>query len=197
MKSLERLISAFRKFPGTGPRQAERFAMYVIKASTSDIKELTDAIQSVKSSVRQCRICCDYSESDICPICSDKSRDSSIICVVKQSQDIVAIEKTKIFNGIYHVLHGCIVPPEGADLSSVRLKELIARVKSSNGSISEIIIATNPDTEGETTAMYLARMLKSAVPKITRIAYGVPLGGNIDYMDEVTLRHALKGRTKL
>jgi recombination protein RecR len=197
MKSLDRIISAFRKFPGTGPRQAERFAMYVIKASSLDIKELIDAIQSVKSTVKQCRICCNYSEEDICPICGDRSRDSSIICVVKQSQDICAIEKTRIFNGVYHVLHGCIDPLKGADHSSVKLKELIARVKNSNGSISEIIIATNPDAEGETTAMYLAKMLKSAVPKITRIAYGVPLGGNIDYMDEITLGHALKGRTKL
>lgn len=197
MKSVDRLESAFRRFPGVGPKQAERLSIYVLRASNSEVEELISALRAVKSSVKVCRQCYNYTEQDICAICSDKSRDASIICVVEDPQDVAAVEKTRSFNGFYHVLGGPISPMDGASADSVRLNELLARIKNSSGLVREVIIATDPDTEGESTALYLAGMLKSIVPKITRIAYGMPLGGDLDYTDEMTLGCALKGRTEI
>jgi recombination protein RecR len=197
MKALDKIITLFRRFPGVGPKQAERFALYVIKTPDSQIEELVEALRAVKSSVGYCRECYNYAEGDSCNICADQSRDRSIICVVSQPQDVAAIEKTKTFNGVYHVLHGVISPMDGINSDGLKLKELIERVHKADGAVTELIIATNPDTEGETTAIYLTKLLKDYIPGITRIAYGVPLGGDIDYMDEVTLGYALKGRTKI
>lgn len=197
MKSVDRLESAFRRFPGVGPKQAERLSIYVLRASNSEVEELISALRAVKSSVKVCRQCYNYTEQDICAICSDKSRDASIICVVEDPQDVAAVEKTRSFNGFYHVLGGPISPMDGASADSVRLNELLARIKNSSGLVREVIIATDPDTEGESTALYLAGMLKSIVPKITRIAYGMPLGGDLDYTDEMTLGCALKGRIEI
>lgn len=197
MKSFDRLVSAFRRFPGVGPKQAERLSIYVLGASNSEVEELVLALRAVKSSIKVCRQCYNYTEQDICPICSDKSRDASILCVVEDPQDVAAVEKTRSFNGFYHVLGGPISPMDGARADSVRLNELITRIRNSNGLVREVIIATDPDTEGESTALYLAGMLKSIVPKVTRIAYGMPLGGDLDYTDEMTLGCALKGRTEI
>ena len=197
MKSFDRLESAFRRFPGVGPKQAERLSIYVLSASNSEVEELVSALRAVKSSIKVCRQCYNYTEQDICAICSDKSRDASILCVVEDPQDVAAVEKTRSFNGFYHVLGGPISPMDGASADSVRLNELITRIKNSSGLVREVIIATDPDTEGESTALYLAGMLKSIVPKITRIAYGMPLGGDLDYTDEMTLGCALKGRTEI
>ncbi len=197
MKSVDRLVSAFRRFPGVGPKQAERLSIYVLRASNSEVEELVLALRAVKSSIKVCRQCYNYTEQDICAICSDKSRDASILCVVEDPQDVAAVEKTRSFNGFYHVLGGPISPMDGASADSVRLNELITRIKNSNGLVREVIIATDPDTEGESTALYLAGMLKSIVPKVTRIAYGMPLGGDLDYTDEMTLGCALKGRTEI
>lgn len=197
MKSVDRLESAFRRFPGVGPKQAERLSIYVLSASNSEVEELVLALRAVKSSIKVCRQCYNYTEQDICVICSDKSRDASIICVVEDPQDVAAVEKTRSFNGFYHVLGGPISPMDGASADSVRLNELLTRIKNSSGLVREVIIATDPDTEGESTALYLAGMLKSIVPKITRIAYGMPLGGDLDYTDEMTLGCALKGRTEI
>ena len=197
MKALEKIITLFRRFPGVGPKQAERFALYVVKTPDSHIEELVEALRAVKSTVAYCRECYNYAEGDRCDICADQSRDRSVVCVVSQPQDVAAIEKAGAFNGVYHVLHGVISPMDGINSDGLKLKELIERVHKADGSVTEMIIATNPDTEGETTAIYLARLLKDYVPGITRIAYGVPLGGDIDYMDEVTLGYALKGRTKV
>ena len=180
-----------------GPKQAERFSLYVIKTPDAQIEELIGALRAVKSSVVYCRECSNYAEDELCHICADPARNRSVICVVSHPQDVAAIEKTRTFNGLYHVLHGVISPMDGINSDGLRLKELIARVHNSDGAVTEIIIATNPDTEGETTAIYLTRLLKDYVPGITRIAYGVPLGGDIDYMDEVTLSYAMKGRTKI
>ncbi|OGS08589.1 MAG: recombination protein RecR [Elusimicrobia bacterium RIFOXYA12_FULL_51_18] len=197
MKALEKIITHFRRFPGVGPKQAERFALYVIKTPGSQIEELVEALRAVKSSVAYCRECYNYAEGDTCSVCEDHSRDRSVICVVSQPQDVAAIEKAKTFNGVYHVLHGVISPMDGVNSTGLKLKELIERIHKADGAVAELIIATNPDTEGETTAIYLTRLLKDHVTGITRIAYGVPLGGDIDYMDEVTLGYALKGRTKV
>jgi len=197
VKSLDKIIALFRRFPGVGPKQAERFALYVIKAPDARIEELVESLRAVKNSVRYCAECENYAEAELCPVCADRSRDRSVICVVSQPQDVAAIEKTKAFKGVYHVLHGAISPMDGVNSEGLKLKELLERVRASNGAVSELIIATNPDTEGETTAIYLTRILKDSVPSITRIACGVPLGGDINYMDEVTLSYALKGRTKI
>ena len=197
MKSLDKIITLFRKFPGVGPKQAERFALYVIKTPAGQIEELVESLRAVKNSVRHCSVCENYAEDELCPVCADTSRDRSVICVVTQPQDVAAKEKTKTFNGVYHVLHGSISPMDGVNSEGLKLGELLKRVRASKGAVRELIIATNPDTEGETTAIYLTRILKESVPSITRIACGVPLGGDINYMDEVTLGYALKGRTKI
>lgn len=198
MKTLQRVINAFRKFPGVGPRQAERFALYLLRTSEAQAAEFTQAILDMRLKVGCCPKCFAYSENgSLCDICSDDTRDSSLLCIVEEPKDIEAIEKTKSFNGYYHVLHGSISPIEGRNAEDLKLKELMHRVENEKDTLKEIIIATNPDTEGQTTALYLADMLRDMGPKITRLGYGMPLGGNIDYIDEMTLSHALKGRTKL
>ncbi|MBI5743242.1 MAG: recombination protein RecR [Elusimicrobia bacterium] len=197
MKALERIIGVFRKFPGVGPKQAERFALYVVRASNPEIEDLVEALRAVKASVKYCRECFNYAEGDLCPVCADEHRDRSLICVVERPQDLAAIEKAKSFSGVFHVLHGAVSPAAGVTPEHIKLKELIDRVRASDGAVKEVILATNPDADGEATAMYLIRLLKPYVQKITRIAYGVPLGGDIDYMDEVTLGYALKGRIRI
>jgi recombination protein RecR len=197
MKALDKITAMFRRFPGVGPKQAERFALHVIRTPEAQIEELVAALRSVKTSIRSCGECFNYADGDLCSVCADHARDRSVICVVSQPQDMAAIEKAGTFNGLYHVLHGVISPMDGINSEGLRLKELVERVRAADGAVTELIIATNPDTEGETTAIYLTRLLKDYVPGITRIACGVPLGGDIDYMDEVTLGHALRGRTKI
>lgn len=197
MKALEKIIGVFRRFPGVGPKQAERFALYVVRASDPEIESLVEALREVKASVKYCRECYNYAEGDLCPVCADEHRDRSVICVVERPQDLAAIEKAKSFNGVYHVLHGAVSPAAGVTAEHIKLKELLDRVKAADGGVKEVVIATNPDADGEATAMYLIRLLKPYVGGITRIAYGVPLGGDIDYMDEVTLGYALKGRVKI
>jgi len=197
MQSLDRLIRALRRLPGVGPRQAERFASYLLRSPQGEVEELSDAIMGLKQGVRLCRICHAYSENEICSICADEDRDAGTICVVEDPQDIEAIEKTGVFKGVYHVLHGAISPMEGRGAQQVKVKELLTRINSSPVAIKEVILATDPDAEGETTALYLADLLRGMVGRITRIGYGVPLGGDIDYMDEMTLGYSLKGRTKM
>jgi len=190
-------MNAFRRFPGVGPKQAERFALYVVRASDSEVENLVEALRAVKSSVSYCPECYNYAESGLCAVCADAERDRSLICVVERPQDLAAIEKAKSFSGVYHVLHGAVSPAAGVSTEQIKFRELVERVTSADGAVKEVIIATNPDTDGEATAMFLTRALKPYVGKISRIACGVPLGGDIDYMDEVTLGHALKGRTKI
>jgi recombination protein RecR len=197
MKSYDRLIKAFRRLPGVGPRQAERFSLHFLRASEGEVAEFTDALLKMRDNIHYCPQCFSYSEGDLCEICSDDTRDHSLLCVVEEAKDIEAIEKTKSFNGLYHVLQGSISPMDGRTADSVKIKELILRVQDSSEPVKEVIIATNPDTEGETTALYIADVLRGLVGRVTRIGYGMPLGGHIDYIDELTLSHALKGRTKL
>lgn len=197
MKSLDRFIRALRRLPGVGPRQAERFAAYFLRASQGEAEEFISALSSVKQDIKLCHTCFCYSETDTCPICADPDRDPSQICVVEDPQDIEAIEKTHAYKGLYHVLHGAISPLDGRGAEQVKVRELVARVQNAQPAIREIIIATDPDSEGETTALYLADLLRGYVEQITRIGYGVPLGGDLDYMDEMTLGYSLKGRTKI
>ena len=197
MQHLDRLVRALKRLPGVGPRQAERFAAYFLRASQGEVEEFITALSDVKSSVVLCPQCFAYSEGDLCEICQDPDRDTTKICVVEDPQDIEAIEKTGAYKGLYHVLHGAISPLEGRSAEQVKVRELLARVQNANPKIEEVIIATDPDSEGETTALYLADLLRGQVAQITRIGYGVPLGGDIDYMDEMTLGYSLKGRTKI
>ncbi len=197
MQHLDRLVRALKRLPGVGPRQAERFAAYFLRASQGEVEEFITALEEVKSSVVLCPQCFAYSEGDLCEICQDPDRDITKICVVEDPQDIEAIEKTGAYKGLYHVLHGAISPMEGRSAEQVKVRELLARVQNANPKIEEVIIATDPDSEGETTALYLADLLRGQVAQITRIGYGVPLGGDIDYMDEMTLGYSLKGRTKI
>ncbi len=197
MQHLDRLVRALRRLPGVGPRQAERFAAYFLRASQGEVEEFITALSEVKSSIVLCPKCFAYSEGGLCEICQDPDRNATQICVVEDPQDIEAIEKTGAYKGFYHVLHGAISPLEGRGAEQVKVRELLARVQQADPKIQEIIIATDPDSEGETTALYLADLLRSLVPQITRIGYGVPLGGDIDYMDEMTLGYSLKGRTKI
>ncbi len=197
MKSLDRLVRAFRRLPGVGPRQAERFSAYFLRASQGETEEFVNALLSMKQEVKLCPVCFSYSENDLCDICRDPDRDQGLICVVEDPQDIESIEKTGAYKGLYHVLHGAISPMEGRGAEQVKARELLERIQHSAMPIREVIIATDPDSEGETTALYLADLLRGLVGQITRIGYGVPLGGDIDYIDEMTLGYSLKGRTKL
>lgn len=195
MKAVDSLIQAFRRFPGVGPKQAERFALYAIRASEPEIEHLAAILLDVKKSVGYCRECWNFAENGLCPICSDTNRDKSVICVVGNTQDVAAIEKSRTFNGTYHVLHGTVAPLSGIDSSQIKFRELVERVRSSNGRIREIILALNPDADGEATSIFITNALKPYGVKLTRIACGVPLGGDIDYMDEFTLGCAMRGRT--
>ena len=195
MKAMDSLIQAFRRLPGVGPKQAERFALYAVRASVPEIEHLAAMLLEVKKTVGYCRECQDFSESSLCRICSDSSRDKSVICVVGHSQDVAAIEKSKTFSGVYHVLHGMVSPLSGVDSSQIKFRELVERVRSSNGMVREVIIALNPDADGEATAIFITNALKPYGVRLTRIACGVPLGGDIDYMDEITLGCAMRGRT--
>ena len=197
MQSLDRLVRALRRLPGVGPRQAERFAAYFLRAPQGEVEEFVTALSNMKQGVKLCHICHAYSETDICSLCADPDRDHSTICVVEDPQDIEAIEKTGAFNGVYHVLHGAISPMEGRGAEQVKVKELLERVEQAEPPVQEVILATDPDNEGETTALYLADLLRGMVARVSRIGYGVPLGGDIDYLDEMTLGYSLKGRTKI
>jgi len=195
VKIFKRLINNLRKFPGVGPKQAERFAFYLLKAGSSDIDELINSIREVRNKIQFCKKCFNYALSDFCEICMDTNRNNGLICVVEDISSLEAIEKTGFYKGVYHVLGGHISPAEGINYSHIKIKELMERVK--NNKVEEVIIATNPNAEGETTAMYINNMIKPYVSKISRIAFGVPLGGDINYMDEVTLTHAIEGRRKI
>lgn len=197
MKSLDRLVKAFRRLPGVGPRQAERFSAYFLRAPQGEVEEFISALVRMKEDVKLCRVCHAYCEHDLCEICADPDRQRDVICVVEDPQDIESIEKTGAYKGLYHVLHGSISPLEGRGAEQVKVRELLERVQNSDVEIREVIIATDPDTEGETTAMYLADLLHGLVGQVSRIGYGVPLGGDIDYIDEMTLGYSLKGRTKI
>ncbi len=186
------LIDELGRLPGIGPKSAQRIAFHLLKVPTEDAARLAHAITDAKARVRFCERCFNVSEGALCPICSDDTRDSSKVCVVEESRDIVAIEKTGEFRGRYHVLLGAMSPLEGIGPEQLKIRELVARIEPEG--IEEIILCTNPNTEGEVTAMYLARLLKPIGLNITRIASGLPVGGDLEYADELTLGRALEGR---
>lgn len=191
-RSVKKLVEELAKLPGIGPRSAERIAFHIIRSSPEEAKALSLAISKVKDGVGYCQVCCNLSEDHLCQICKDQSRDREAICVVEQPKDVTALERTGSFRGLYHVLLGVLSPLEGIGPENLKVKELIARVK--GGKVKEVVLATDSDTEGETTALYLVTLLKPLGVKTTRIAYGIPVGGNLEYADQATLARALDGR---
>ena len=192
---INRLIDELAALPGIGNKTAQRLAFYIIGMSEERARKLSDSIIQAKMNVHYCRLCQNLTDSDICPICSDEKRDHGTIMVVENPRDLAAYEKTGKYEGVYHVLHGAISPMLGIGPSDIRLKELLVRLQSEK--VEEVIIATNSSLEGETTAMYISKLIKPAGIKVTRIASGVPVGGDLEYIDEVTLLRALEGRTQL
>ncbi len=189
---VQALIDELGRLPGIGPKSAQRIAFHLLKLPADDVARLAHAISDAKARVRFCERCFNVAEAELCPICADESRDGSIICVVEESRDIVALEKTGEFRGRYHVLLGAMSPLEGIGPEQLKVRELVARLEPE--SVSEVILCTNPNTEGEVTAMYLARLLKPLGLMVTRIASGLPVGGDLEYADELTLGRALEGR---
>ena len=192
---LVRLIEQFAKLPGVGRKSAQRFAFYILNQPEEKAREFAQAILDARTKIKKCTLCGNLTEDELCPICSAKGRDTSLVCVVEDPRDVLAFERTKEYNGVYHVLHGLISPMDGVGPEQLTIKELLARV--SKGEVIEVIMATNPTVEGEATAMYVARLLKPLGIKVSRLAYGIPVGGNLEYADEVTLFRALQGRSEL
>lgn len=194
-KSLNRLIKEFSKFPGIGPKSAERLAMHVLKRSLEEAKALAYAVVKAKQSLGYCKICNNISEEEICAVCQNIRRDKDTICVVEEPKDVMAIEKSGSYHGSYHVLLGAISPLDGIEPEDLKIKELLNRIKQNK--VKEIIIATDSDAEGEATALYLAQLIKPSAVKTTRIACGIPVGGNLEYADQATLGKALEGRREV
>ncbi len=192
---INKLIDELAALPGIGNKSAQRLAFYIINMSPSRVKKLSETIVQAKEHVSYCKVCQNLTDGDVCPICSSEARDHSTIMVVENPRDLAAYEKTGKYNGVYHVLHGAISPMLGIGPGDIRLKELIERLRGDD--VSEVIIATNSSLEGETTAMYISKLIKPTGIRVTRIASGVPVGGDLEYIDEVTLLRALDGRVEL
>lgn len=193
--AISRLIDEFAKLPGVGKKSAQRLAFYVINMDQSQAVNFAEAILDVKRKVRYCDRCFNLTDQDICDICSNQKRDQSMMCVVETPRDLIAIENTKEFHGYYHVLHGAISPMEGIGPNEIKIKELIIRLQ--NDETKEIIIATNPTIEGEATAMYISKLLKGTDIVVTRLAHGIPVGGDLEYADEITLARSIENRRVL
>ncbi|WP_438434031.1 recombination mediator RecR [Gorillibacterium sp. sgz500922] len=192
---IAKLIDAFSRLPGIGQKTAGRLAFQVLRMKEEDVTDFAKALINVKRNLHYCSVCCNITDVDPCRICQDKGRDPSVICVVQEPKDLVAMERTKEFNGYYHVLHGAISPMEGIGPDEIYIADLLKRL--SDDRVEELILATNPNIEGEATAMYLSRLVKPFGLKVTRIAHGLPVGGDLEYADEVTLTKALEGRREV
>ena len=194
--ALEKLVEQFARLPGIGRKSAQRLAFFVLSLPEGEAAEFAQAIVEAKSAIHCCPVCQNFSQGDgLCPICQDPKRDESVICVVADPKDVMAMERSREYAGVYHVLHGVISPMNHVGPDELRVKELVVRV--SAGGVREVIMATNPDTEGEATAMYLSRLLKPFQVKVTRLAYGIPVGSHLEYADDATLLRALEGRMEM
>ena len=193
--SMNRLIQELSRLPGIGQKSAQRLAFFLVNQPRQNVEALSQAILEAKEHVRSCKICCTMTEEEICPICADPSRDHTQIMVVEDARDMAAYEKTRQYHGVYHILQGVISPLSGVEPKDIRIKELLERLRDDN--VKEVILATNPTVEGETTALYISRLLKPIGIRVSRIANGVPVGGDLEYIDEVTLTRALEGRISL
>ena len=192
---LARLAENFERIPGVGRKSAQRMAFYVLGLSEDAARDFADSILEAKQRIHCCSVCQNLTDSETCPICSNPARDHSVICVVEDAQDVMAFERTREYNGVYHVLHGVISPLDGIGPDQLRVRELLARL--ADDSVKEIIMATNPTVDGEATASYLSRQIKPMGLKVTRLAYGIPVGGSLEYADDVTLSRALEGRNEI
>ena len=192
--AIEKLIEEFAKLPSIGYKTAQRLTLHVLNLPKEEVEEFAHALMQARGTIKYCSVCGNYTEKDPCPLCGNPNRDKSTICVVEQPKYIMSVEKVKEYNGVYHVLHGNISPMAGRGPSDIKIKELITRM---NGSVKEVIVATNPTIEGEATAMYISKILKPLGVKVTRIAHGIPVGGDLEYADEVTLSKALEGRKEI
>ena len=193
--ALQELADQFARLPGIGGKTAQRLAFHVLSLPMDEAQGFADAIIAAKNTVHTCPVCQNLTDREICPICDDPMRDQSLICVVAEPKDVIAMERSRDFSGVYHVLHGVISPLNHVTQDDIRIRELLQRVAS--GAVREVIMATNPDTEGEATAMYISRLLRPMEVKVTRLAYGVPVGSQLEYADEVTLSRALEGRQEI
>ena len=194
--TLSSLIEQFEKLPGIGSKTAQRLAYYILKMPEAEAQKFADSIMLAKKNIQHCNICCNLTDKKTCSICSSVSRDKSLICVVEDPRDVVAIDRTGEYNGTYHVLHGAISPLSGIGPDEIHIKELLKRIDNStkDNPIKEIILATNPTVEGEATSMYISRLINPFGIKVTRLAYGIPVGGDLEYSDEITISRALEGR---
>ena len=193
--SFDRLVDAFERLPSIGRKTAQRLAMYMLTSEDGVAAEFTAALTEAKQKIKYCKCCCNLTDAEICPVCTSATRDRSMICVVQQPQDVIAFERMREYGGMYHVLHGALSPIDGIGPDSLHIKELMARL--SDDTVKEVILATDPTVEGETTASYIARLIKPLGVKVSRLAYGIPVGGTLEYADEVTLSHAFEGRNEL
>lgn len=194
-KPLARLVAEFEKLPGIGPKSAQRLAFHILRATEEEARSLAEAVIRAKESIRQCSVCFNFTDQEVCDICSDPRRDHTVLCVVAEPRDVAAMEKTNEFRGLYHVLGGVISPMDGVGPESLRIQELQRRI--GEGEIREVILATNPTIEGDTTAMYVAGVIRGLGVKVTRIAHGMPVGGDMDYADQATLIQALQWRREI
>ncbi|ENZ04028.1 recombination protein recR [Clostridium thermobutyricum] len=192
--AIEKLIGEFAKLPSIGQKTAQRLTLHILNLPDEEVKEFADALVKARGTIKYCSVCGNFTDTDPCSICGNPNRDKSTICVVEQPKDIMTMEKVKEFNGLYHVLHGNLSPMQGRGPQDIKIRELVARM---SDAVKEVIIATNPNIEGEATAMYIAKILKPLDVKVTRIAAGIPVGGDLEYADEVTLSKALQGRTQI
>ena len=193
--ALQELADQFARLPGIGGKTAQRLAFYVLGLPESEAQAFAEAIVAAKKSVHTCPVCPNLTDRELCPICGDETRDHGLICVVAEPRDVIAMERSREFDGVYHVLHGVISPLNHVSQDDIRIRELLNRV--AKGGVREVIMATNPDTEGEATAMYISRLLRPMEVRVTRLAYGVPVGSQLEYADEVTLSRALEGRQEI
>ncbi len=193
--SLDRLIDCFASLPGVGRKSAQRLAFHVLSMPDQEAFAFSEAISSAKKDVKRCRICRNYTDHDVCPICASDRRDRSMICVVSDPRDVLSIERAREYNGLYHVLHGVLSPMNHIGPDDIGVKEML--VRAADEEVAEVIMATNPDPEGEATAIYISRLLKPFQIKVTRLAYGIPVGSNLEFADDATLMRALEGRTEL
>lgn len=192
---LTRLVEKFASLPGIGMKTAQRLAFHILTLSEQEVQDFSNALLEAHQTIKNCEICQNFTDQPVCGICSDPARDHSVVCVVEDPKDVTAFERTREYKGVYHVLHGLISPMEGIGPDQLFVKELLARIQS--GEVKEVIMATNPTVEGEATAMYLSRLLKPLGVKVTRLAFGIPVGSNLEYADEVTLYKALENRSEI
>lgn len=192
---LSRLVEQFERLPGIGRKTAQRLALFVLNMPDGEAERFAQAVLDARQNIHHCKVCCNLTDDELCPVCRNTNRDHSTICVVEDPRDVIAFEKTREFSAVYHVLHGCISPMDGIEPDQLKIKELLRRI--SAGGVEEVIMATNPTIEGEATAMYISKLIKPLGVKCTRLAYGIPVGGDLVYADEVTLKRAIDGRSEL